>query len=450
MTKTAPDATDGRATESNAEQGPLEWHPLIRALLYLRDWTAVAVCAAVVWEFLRTGEFHLLSTPGPTLARAAWLLVALALGWGALLVVELWWMIVRHARREYNHPFVIRLILVISAVLAVCLASYLWAASWLMDHAWQLLSRWSDVPVPPAAAQSPGMLPTWLVAVLLIALGGAMLRYLALIYPVTAAKYAMSVRAMGVRRVLQGMLMMAFLRLRQPRRDFFFQAPVVSWMPWLAAAAALKATIPIAALAWAIPGLLLAIAAVLALDIMIPPMWLYLGVSQFDAFGVFHQLRESWRGHTGVTLLDRDGPHGARYYTADAQLRISRGSFASRLFFDPGAPRVWSLRTRPGLWVPTVRQLVGFVPVVVVDVRSGSGHVRDEIDWLAESRNLGKAWFLVADDERGGTVTGTQPGSPDVLAAVRIPAGAQVASEAMLLGATWTDTALQVAAGSRP
>jgi hypothetical protein len=193
------------------------------------------------------------------------------------------------------------------------------------------------------------------------------------------------------------MCLMAYLRLLLPRRDFFMQAPVVSWMPALAFAVVLHELIPNTVFAVAIPVLLLMLAAPMWGSALAAPLWIFLGTSEFDSFRTFYDLRATWRRH-GLTLLSRTGEGGQEFYAA---WRSSLGR--SLAFYDPAIGRLWSLRTRPQMWQTAVRLLAAFVPVIVIDMRRQSDPVQFEIEWLARHDFMDKVYMIVSHE--AGSVT---------------------------------------------
>ncbi|MDM0050606.1 hypothetical protein [Variovorax sp. J22R115] len=63
-----------------------------------------------------------------------------------------------------------------------------------------------------------------------------------------------------------------------------------------------------------------------------------------------------------------------------------------------GAPRDDSLRTRPGYWRRSVREVARFAAWIVVDTREGSPFVDAEIIWLMQGEYLRKVLFVIGDD----------------------------------------------------
>jgi len=418
-------------TTSPRQSGPLVWHPAIRALFWLDNWAVFAGYTAVVWQFLATGDFYFIANLVPMLARVAWLLLALALLSVVLLVFELWWSLVLHARKQYARPSALRLILVESLVVSVPLALYSWFVTWALGRAYRLVPGWTGGLLP-----TPKSKPSWLVALLLTLLSAWLLWNVVRMLQVTVRKSLTVLRLLGAARFCKGLLIMTLLRLRQPRKDFFQQAPGISLMPWLAVCVVLYVKIPIAVFAWVIPGLVLAYGLMHQISMVRPPAWLFLGTSTFASFRLFHDLRATWWPRDGVTLLDREGREGSSYYVAEASYRVRQGSFGHRFFNNPATPRVWSLRTRPALWEHTVWLLIQCAPVIVVDVQTASEYVQQEIKWLAEAGHMEKTWFLAAED---GQASVPEDLPPAVLAG-------RVVTEEQLYGASWDRSGLRLGA----
>jgi hypothetical protein len=85
---------------------------------------------------------------------------------------------------------------------------------------------------------------------------------------------------------------MCLLRLRLPRRDLFQQAPVISWIPWIAVSIILYSTISLPVFKWALPLALAVLMLAMGLDMIAPPIWLFLGTSEYGSFIAFHELRQ--------------------------------------------------------------------------------------------------------------------------------------------------------------
>jgi hypothetical protein len=202
-------------------------------------------------------------------------------------------------------------------------------------------------------------------------------------------------------------------------------------MPWLALCAILHVMIPLPVFNWVIPVALMCHTVAYGLDMIAPPTWLFLGTSQFASFAAFHKLRNSWR-QNGLTLLDRVGKEGADFYFVQKQSQR-----LSSMFFNPAAPRVWSLRTRPEMWENSVLLLMDYVPVVVVDVRGESEIVRQELEWLAKPGRIDKAWFLVADDAHGAASDHERQSAEKRYGQIDTARRSRLVTEEMLCSAEW-------------
>lgn len=427
-----------RAAIRTEDQGqgpsePLVWHPLIRALAWVANWCAISIFLAVLWEFAATGEL----TRSGVFTRGLWLLLAIGLMTGVLFAAEVWFSFFMHARKNYDGSFQIVLVSIATLVISAILAAYLWGATWVLDQAWPLLEGWIVEP-QRGSERSTLSIPIWVELPLTIV--GTVVVFALL--PRTLRQLSMSYRdgfrLLGPRRAIRGMLVMCLLRLRAPRRDLFGQAPVISWIPGLAISVLLYSLI-------SVPGLKLVFAIALAillvamqLDLIAPPLWLFLGTSRYDSFAAFEALRRYWRKH-GVTLIDRTNQHGTGYY-----YHWRRNIPMPGILVDPTVPRVWSVRTKPDLWVNSVHLLMSHVLVVVVDVRGDSDIVRQEVDWVTERGHRAKTWYL-AGDEKGmsdADWTGVTERYPALGASER----PRVVSGPALLLATWSKAGLSVPA----
>ena len=355
-------------------------------------WMLVAVSTGVVWEWAVNPPLRV----GGVLARGAVVLVVVLLSSIVTLLVDFFGGIAQHAWD--NYPWrVARTIVALAALIFLPITiAYLWLVAWLVKRMWPHVvswfmdARWA-MTIEPAA--SPGV-QAW---ALLGAINAALL-WLAVSGwrrdPLYAYRHSLDV--LGLPRFVGGVCLMAYLRLLVPRRDFFVQAPIVSWMPILAGLVVMHEAIPIALFAVTTPLLVLMLVVPMWVGSVAPPLWMFLGTSELDSYRTFYGLRASWRRH-GLTLLDRTSAGGLQFYRA---WRASAS--ASAPFYDPGIARIWSLRTRPGVWRTAVRLLAAFVPVIVVDWRRPSDIVRSEVDWLVGRKLVDKV-YMVVSPEHGGT-----------------------------------------------
>ena len=371
-----------------------EWHPAIRALGWVSGWGMVAVSAAVLVEFL-VSRRGLPSHPARVAARAAVIGTGIVLAAPLLPVMETWWRLVQHARRQGDGRATRPLVAILTAGALVVAGVWALLPVWLLPRMWRGLASWAATIDPLEIGNRPKAGMGW--TIVLLAGCVVLARFSALAVYFSVRNYAACIRTLGFRRVLRGVAMMAFLRLRQPRREFFRLAPVIADVFPFAFIVGVYTILPASVLAAGLAWMLAATQAAMSLDRVRPPTWLFLGTSDYEAFWVFSDLRHNW-GPTAVALLDRTSTHGYDFYAAEREMwsrehRMSRG-----LFYDPTQPRVWDLRTRPNLWQHTVVLLIDYVPLVVVDLRRPSELVADEVKWLADPSRIGKALFLVGEE----------------------------------------------------
>ena len=339
------------------------------------------------------------------MARTGTGLAAVALSTPLLLALEVWWAGVQSARRGYTPGAARKIIIVESSASLLVTGLYSAFAMWLLRLTWRTLDRRS-LKTPPEKWERAKA--DWKIALLLTAGSVVAARYLVFFLRGTIRNYQTSLRGLGLRRFLRGVPLMILLRLRQPRRDFFIHTPVIGELWIFAICAAMAAAIPIPFFAAALPSMIASIAALTMLDKLRPPTQFFLGASEFESFRVFHNLRLNW-GPTAFTMLDRENEGHQAFYNLQRE-HWSRDSLVpAGLFYDPTVPRVWSLRTRPDMWEPSVLQLMDYAPVVVVDVRFPSEYVWHEVRALAERELTGKTWFLIGDDGPHPAFAGALP-----------------------------------------
>jgi hypothetical protein len=398
---------------------------VIRAFAWLSGWVLISISAATLWEFAATGSLRF----GSTVTRGGAILLAIALLTVAIFLIDLWTGMWRHARHNYERRVAAKIVAVESLVMGALLALYLWFVSWVLRQSWPHLRGWTASLELDAPARGSPFLPAWLTWGVLLPLCLLLAWTAPSQWRQAAINYTNAFRLLRFKRTVHGVLLMSLLRLRLPRKDFFVQSPVFSWLPPLALCVFLHVTIEQPVLRWVIPAVPLCWLVPMWLDLIVPPTWLFLGKSDFESFAAFDMMRRTWRQH-GLTLLDRVGPQGAEFYGAWRQAQRMPA-----IFFDPSAPRTWSLRTRPQLWEHTVLVLMDFVLVVVVDVRADSDIVRAELSWLAKPGRIEKAWYLVASDEHGAAVHPRD---------VFIPIRSRIVTERMLLTAEWSRAGLRL------
>jgi hypothetical protein len=382
------DVPNATAANQQAQVGPLVWRPWIRALGWLSSFFYVAICAAVVWEVIDRAELHL----GLVFVRAAWIWLAALLCAGLLLVFDLWVQVLGHTYANYSGRLVAAICALATLVFLVVTAAYLWTVRWPLQLAWTFFEP-IGLAIVRSGSGSSFEWPPWLSWLVLPPLLAFAVRTVMFETRYVVRQIADGIGLLGFWRAVRGALLMFVLRHRLPRRDLFMLSPIFSPMPFVALAAFLFTVIEITIIKWTLPPLVLLWAVLHGIGLLAPPLWLYLGQSDFDSFASFYSLRAAWRKN-GLTLLNRLGCDGARFYAAWRKtLRL--GS----LFYDPSVPRAWSLRTRDDMWESTVLLLMDFVPVVIVDVRGESDIVREELEWLQDRGRKAKAWYIAAGDD---------------------------------------------------
>ena len=373
-----------------------EWHPAIRAMAWALQWAGIAGNAAVMVEFLVSGR-ELLSHPARIGVRAAVIGAAIVLSIPLVPLLEIWWRLVQHARRNYG-PNVSKPLVAVHTASILIVGVYALLPIWLLPRMWRSLEAWAatldgwfDIP------ELTWTIHGWTTALLLA--GCVLSAWVALrSSQPTFRLYGECMRKLGVRHVLRGVAMMSFFRLRQPRRDFFKMAPVIADLFPLTICVMVYVFLPPGVLSAVLVWILVAAVVVMSLSRIRPPTWLFLATSDYEAFWVFSDLRHNW-GLTAVCLLDRGTPQGYQFYEAEREMWSRERGMPRGLFYDPGQPRIWNIRTRPELWEHTVLLLIDYVPTVVVDLRQPSDYVLAEVQWLMKPSRIGKALFLVDEKE---------------------------------------------------
>ena len=269
-------------------------------LLWILSWTVVAASSGVVWEFV----LHRSLQPNLTLASGAIVFLSLACAIVPVLLLDLLGGLAQGAWDRYEWRFA-RWIVALAAVLFLAVTiPYAWFIVLLLKHIWPRVLLWFAGAGTTPLSTTDATWATWIaLTVTTVALIGFVFS-IARGHPFSAYNSALAV--LGPRRCMVGICLMAYLRLLLPRRDFFLQAPIVSWMPGLALAVLLHELIPIRMFAIAIPALLLTLAVFFWSSFVAPPLWIFLGTSELESFRTFYDLRASWRRH-GLTLLNRTG-----------------------------------------------------------------------------------------------------------------------------------------------
>ena len=354
---------------------------------WIASWIVFSASAGVIWEF----ALHDPPSLRGVVARGTLALFGVLLLLVGSLLVNFWGALAHHAWSEYDWTGARKLLTLHGVGFVVTAVPYVWFANRMLRRAWpHVLSWFADPQWSEAITTTISSTP---LAV------GVMLAVAAALFGLVVWRagrqafyaYRHALDTLGWRKLLLGIALMSYLRLLVPRRDFFLQAPIFSWMPFLAAAVVAHELIPVRVFAVAIPVLIVAFQLPLWANSMAPPLWIFLGTSEADSFRTFWSLRQTWMRH-GLTLLDRTSPGGRQFYDAwRAQINAPPG-----LFYDPSAGRVWSLRTREGVWTIAVRLLAAFAPVIVVDWRNPSQIVESEVKWLARHGFASKAYFVAA------------------------------------------------------
>jgi hypothetical protein len=383
------------------------------------NWAIIVFSAAVLYGFSpATRRLELIEQPSRTVARAGTGLLALGLAVPLRIPLGLWWTLVQHARRNYERTVAGPLILVYSIVIGLVVSLYTALGLWLLRLTWRTLDGWS------LKMSSPTLPPSrsgWIAALVLAGVTvWVAWRFVLPMVVGTVQNYATSIRGLGIGRFLRGIPRLILLRICQPGRDFLLLTPGIAEMWLFALSACFAAAIPIPFVAIALSSTVATFATMSMLDKLRPPTLLFLGASEDDSFRAFVLLKDIW-GPVAVTFLNRENDAGRRLYDIQRAVWERQGRIPRGVFYDPTIPRVWSLRTRPSLWAHSVRLLINYVPVIVIDVRQPSDYVRAEVEWLADPTKVAKTWFLVAGN------------TPDPMFSGLIPPGARLITEEALL-----------------
>lgn len=431
----------------------LYWHPRIEFALWIVNWAEVALCYAFVWQFLaRPGIGNLKEGRAfiAISARAGWLIAALVFLFGATMIVEGWYVnAIQRVRAGYAAPDRGLIMAFFSVPFLVVLVPYVWFTTWVLASTWThfVLPRITLGPVLSSTQHDlswPEAL--WPIGIG-VALCGALCWLLRFSIRIFVSHYAAALRQYGFRGMVKGMLIMALMRVKARRKDFFRQTPIVNNAIPFAISIGIYMLIPIRGLNLMAATLLATHSVLCSLDIIAPPAWLFLGASSYESAFVFHDLRQRWLPRLGVTLLDRDNPAWSAHYLYEAQqLRRRRVRFA-RYMNNPSAPRIWSLRTRDKAWKHAVLVLMDFVAVVVIDARIVRKGLQEELDWLFKSGRFEKTWILGVDDKDSPALC--EALSEEVDAEKKIALLMEhVVSGYRLYEASWADTDLQFPAAA--
>ena len=368
----------------SAEDAPvvLVWHPAISAIAWVWRWALWSLPVAVGWEALSRGltpTLHL----GAISAHAVAVLGALALGWLLVVLGHDLLSLRRALLKGASAEALVRLAIMAVYGLA-CGGALAWVAHLLEGPLAELRGAWR-VPLPPGPLSE---VVCAVVAVLAIAL-------LWRVAPTSLQVHRTVLRLAGWRYLGAGYALMALVRLRQNRADFFRQAPLISKLPLLAIAVGVHSLAGGVVGAWVLPAVIVLLAAETSAADLCPPLWLLLGRSSFDTHHLYTTLRFSWYVG-GVNLLDRSNDEWLAYYQHWHRSWMRSG--VKFLPYNPNMSRVWSLRPRGDLWMATVWNLMRFTRAIIIDGRVASRHIDDEILWAAEFGVVGKVWIVAGED----------------------------------------------------
>jgi hypothetical protein len=137
-----------------------------------------------------------------------------------------------------------------------------------------------------------------------------------------------------------------------------------------------------------------------ALESIVPPCLLYLGVSEPGQFKTFMDLTS--REWLAVSALDQGNPEvrGDNEHWSSPLLTFLlpdrvRGIPLSVLF---QRRRLESVRTNDDVWESQIRHLIAYVPLIVADLRSHSTIISNEFSWVLQAGMSRKLLVLTRDD----------------------------------------------------
>ena len=389
----------------------LEWHPVIRAFFWVISWSIFSLAAAINWEFFTVWT---LARQAVT-ARAIWIGAALVCLTVVVLLLDLAGGFAQRIWDEYPgaEKASARRKLYAGAfgVFLALTLPYLWFVHWLLGWIDPTISTFVALLDGSQSQQTtdPVSWRDWLLG--LIATGGLIWAVAATYRRNPIYSYDGALRILGLKKLLGGIALMSYLRTLAPRGDLFLQGPFISWIICAAFIIILHESIPIPIFAWLIPALLMMIFIPYLIAQIAPPVWLFLGTSGYASSVTFFNLRNRWRCH-GVTLLDRVHPGAIKFYY---QWRSRAGR--SPIPPNPSIGRVWSVRTRHGVWQTAFRLLATYVPVIVVDFREGTDIVDFEMDWLTTRGLLYKTYVLA---ESGQSISNAKVVDEEALLEARL------------------------------
>jgi hypothetical protein len=146
---------------------------------------------------------------------------------------------------------------------------------------------------------------------------------------------------------------------------------------------------------------LIALGVAHASESLVPPCMLYLGVSEHGQFASFGHFGASYSWLT-VSAIDQDNPDVSTSDPGGVGL-VASLLMPSRIGRVPMGViwqqrRLESIRTTDDRWADAVRQVLAFVPAAVVDLRTWSAIVSDELRWILESGAASRTIALTRDD----------------------------------------------------
>lgn len=379
----------------NAEAGGstvLVWHPALGAIAWIWRWAWWSLLLSVVVEAVSVGLFPTLRL-GAMCARAVVIWVGIG---AALLPLDFAHGCVRQYSRlrRLGAPARVAAVRPLGIFSAFALI-YAGILGWGFHVLQRGLLPLRGVGVVPSSSVSAH--DVWIEAfAALVTLGAAALLWMEV--ATTWRLHRQVLRALGRGYLVKGCALMALMRMRQNRHDFFTQAPLVANVRALFVAVVAHEFVRGTAVSGVLPGLIVLLSIVATAADLCPPFWLLLGRSRFDTYHLFTTLRMDW-DRFGLNLLDRSSDEWTQYYMHWRESWARAGVPMARVFLNnPRIHRVWSLRPRGELWIPSALNLMAFVPAIVIDARAASRPVDDEILWVVECGYVEKVWLVAADD----------------------------------------------------
>jgi len=232
----------------------------------------------------------------------------------------------------------------------------------------------------------------------------------------TFQRWRETVRVVGLGRAVSGGALMARLRTVRPLssggEDVIFRWIIAATVPLLFELQVLVVAGIVVCLTAGRNAVLAAIANPLmipvsiwalshALESVVPPCLLYLGVSEPGQFSSFRYLASS-RPWLAVSALDQgnvDVTGGERASDSVFTSFLLPGRFRGvPLSVFVQRRRLESVRTDADVWEGSVRRLIGYVPLIVADLRSHSTITYRELTWVLQAGAVEKLLLLTRDD----------------------------------------------------